>query len=157
MKYSRNVFGQVVSLGVGTPAVVGFADGTTMTTSIVEEIVAADATSVTFATKNSVYTVQDFQCIGVERSVSSSYYAPKIGESYTFTNKSDAVIGIGANDDIVKACDTVLDGEQYSSFPDKEEMPLEGLRLKTSYRGSISLRQTFYKSWVPHQRPQVLL
>jgi hypothetical protein len=95
MKYSRNVFGQVVSLGVGAPAVVRFADGTTMTTSIVEEIVAADATSVTFATKNSVYTVQDFQCIGVERSVSSSYYAPKIGESYTFTNKSGAVIGIG--------------------------------------------------------------
>ncbi len=38
----------------------------------------------------------------------------------------DAVIGIGANDDIVKACDSVLDGEQYSSFPNKEEMPLEG-------------------------------
>jgi ribosomal protein S12 methylthiotransferase len=44
----------------------------------------------------------------------------------------DAVIGIGANDDIVKACDAVLEGEQYSSFPDKENMPLEGGRILTT-------------------------
>ena len=44
----------------------------------------------------------------------------------------DAVIGIGANDDIVKACDAVLEGEQYSSFPNNEEMPLEGGRILTT-------------------------
>ena len=45
----------------------------------------------------------------------------------------DAVIGLGANDDIVAACDAVLEEEeQYSSFPDKEEMPLEGGRILTT-------------------------
>ena len=44
----------------------------------------------------------------------------------------DAVIGIGANDDIVTACDSVLAGEQYSAFPDKEKMPLEGGRILTT-------------------------
>lgn len=45
----------------------------------------------------------------------------------------DAVIGLGANDDIVAACDAVLEeDEQYSSFPDKEEMPLEGGRILTT-------------------------
>ena len=44
----------------------------------------------------------------------------------------DAVVGIGANDDIVKACDSVLEDEQYSAFPDKENMPLEGGRILTT-------------------------
>lgn len=44
----------------------------------------------------------------------------------------DAVIGLGANDDIVEICDKVLDGEQCSSFPDKEAMPLEGGRILTT-------------------------
>lgn len=45
----------------------------------------------------------------------------------------DAVIGLGANEDIVAACDAVLEeDEQYSSFPDKEEMPLEGGRILTT-------------------------
>lgn len=45
----------------------------------------------------------------------------------------DAVVGIGANDDIVAACDAVLENdESYSSFPDKENMPLEGGRILTT-------------------------
>ena len=42
----------------------------------------------------------------------------------------DAVIGIGANDDIVSACDAVLKGEQYSDFPDSMETLYSGSRPK---------------------------
>ena len=44
----------------------------------------------------------------------------------------DAVVGVGANDDIVSICDTVLAGEKCSSFPEKEKMPLEGGRILTT-------------------------
>lgn len=45
----------------------------------------------------------------------------------------DGVIGIGANADIVAACDALFEGdEQYSSFPEKEELPLNGGRILTT-------------------------
>ncbi|MBR0535695.1 MAG: 30S ribosomal protein S12 methylthiotransferase RimO [Clostridia bacterium] len=45
----------------------------------------------------------------------------------------DGVIGIGANDDIVAACDALFEAdEQYSSFPDKEKLPLDGGRILTT-------------------------
>ncbi len=45
----------------------------------------------------------------------------------------DGVIGIGANDDIVAACDSLFESdEQYSSFPDKENLPLNGGRILTT-------------------------
>ena len=45
----------------------------------------------------------------------------------------DGVIGIGANDDIVAACDALFESnEQYSSFPDKEKLPLNGGRILTT-------------------------
>ncbi len=45
----------------------------------------------------------------------------------------DGVIGIGANDDIVAACDALFaSDEQYSSFPDKEKLPLDGGRILTT-------------------------
>lgn len=45
----------------------------------------------------------------------------------------DGVIGIGANDDIVEVCNALFEGdEQYSSFPDKEKLPLEGGRILTT-------------------------
>ena len=45
----------------------------------------------------------------------------------------DGVIGIGANDDIVAACDALFENEgQYSSFPDKEALPLNGGRVLTT-------------------------
>lgn len=45
----------------------------------------------------------------------------------------DGVIGIGANADIVAACDALFESdEQYSSFPKKEELPLNGGRILTT-------------------------
>ena len=45
----------------------------------------------------------------------------------------DGVIGIGANADIVAACDAIFENdEKYKSFPDKENMPLDGGRILTT-------------------------
>ena len=45
----------------------------------------------------------------------------------------DGVIGIGANADIVAACEALFESdEQYSSFPEKEELPLNGGRILTT-------------------------
>lgn len=45
----------------------------------------------------------------------------------------DGVIGIGANDDIVAVCDALFESEEpYSSFPEKEQLPLEGGRILTT-------------------------
>ncbi len=45
----------------------------------------------------------------------------------------DAVIGLGANEDIVKALDSVFENDEvYSSFPDKETMSLDGGRILTT-------------------------
>lgn len=45
----------------------------------------------------------------------------------------DGVIGIGANEDIVAACDALFESDDaYSSFPEKEKLPLEGGRILTT-------------------------
>lgn len=44
----------------------------------------------------------------------------------------DAVIGLGANADIVATVKSVMNGEQIGSFPEKEKMPLGGERLLTT-------------------------
>ena len=44
----------------------------------------------------------------------------------------DAVIGLGANADIVATVKSVMNGEQIGSFPEKEKMPLSGERLLTT-------------------------
>ncbi len=45
----------------------------------------------------------------------------------------DGVIGIGADGDIVAACDALFESdEKYSSFPAKEQLPLEGGRVLTT-------------------------
>lgn len=45
----------------------------------------------------------------------------------------DGVMGIGANDDIVAACDALFESDEpYSSFPDKENLPLNGGRILTT-------------------------
>ncbi len=45
----------------------------------------------------------------------------------------DGVIGLGANGDIVAACDALFEeDEAYSSFPDKEDLPLNGGRILTT-------------------------
>lgn len=44
----------------------------------------------------------------------------------------DAVVGIGANKDIVNIVNKVLNGEKIESFPDKLYLPLNGKRLQTT-------------------------
>jgi ribosomal protein S12 methylthiotransferase len=45
----------------------------------------------------------------------------------------DGVIGIGANADIVAVCDEIFEKDEvYSSFPDKELLPLDGGRILTT-------------------------
>ena len=54
-------------------------------------------------------------------------------EVFTEIPEVDGVIGIGANDDIVAACDALFESEEpYSSFPDKEALPLTGGRILTT-------------------------
>ena len=54
-------------------------------------------------------------------------------EIFTEIPEVDGVIGIGANADIVAACDAVFEGEEaYSSFPPKENLPLDGGRVLTT-------------------------
>ncbi len=43
-----------------------------------------------------------------------------------------ALVGVGSLDDIVPACEAVLRGEKFSSFKDKETMPLGGDRIITT-------------------------
>ncbi len=55
------------------------------------------------------------------------------GEIFSEIPEVDGVIGIGANDDIVAACDALFESdEQYSSFPEKENLPLDGGRILTT-------------------------
>lgn len=44
----------------------------------------------------------------------------------------DAVVGIGANSDIANVCREVLKGKKIKTFPDKENMPLNGARVLTT-------------------------
>ena len=44
----------------------------------------------------------------------------------------DAVIGIGANENICEAVEKALNGEQYASFPDKLALPLDGGRVQST-------------------------
>ena len=44
----------------------------------------------------------------------------------------DAVVGIGANNDIAGVIEQVLAGKQVQSFPEKENMPLSGDRVQTT-------------------------
>ncbi len=44
----------------------------------------------------------------------------------------DAIIGIGANDDIVQVCKDAIEGKQVVDFPPKEKLSLNGSRLLTT-------------------------
>lgn len=45
----------------------------------------------------------------------------------------DAVVGLGANDDIVAVCDALFESDEpYSAFPEKENLPIEGGRILTT-------------------------
>lgn len=54
-------------------------------------------------------------------------------EVFTEIPEVDGVIGIGANADIVAVCDAIFENdEQYKSFPDREQLPLDGGRILTT-------------------------
>ncbi len=53
----------------------------------------------------------------------------------------DGIIGLGANDDIVVACDSLFENDEvYKSFPPKEKMPLDGGRVLTTPEYTAYLR-----------------
>jgi len=52
----------------------------------------------------------------------------------------DAVLGIGANEDIVAACHAVMENTKVKSFPPKEKLPLDGSRTLTTPRHYAYLR-----------------
>ena len=56
-------------------------------------------------------------------------YADEVAKEFP---EADAVLGIGANGDIVSACKQVLAGEHKTAFPEKCFMPLEGDRVLTT-------------------------
>ena len=62
-------------------------------------------------------------------------------EIVTEIPEADAVIGIGANGDIVEACNTLFENDEvYTSFPPKEQMPLDGGRVLTTPEYTAYLR-----------------
>ena len=56
-------------------------------------------------------------------------YADEVAKEFP---EADAVIGIGANGDIVKVCNEVLEKKRLTSFPPKSCMPLDGERILTT-------------------------
>lgn len=46
--------------------------------------------------------------------------------------ETDAVIGIGANEDICEICNRIIDGEKVESFPSKTDLKIEGDRILTT-------------------------
>ncbi len=46
--------------------------------------------------------------------------------------ETDAVIGIGANEDICKICDRIINGEKVEEFPPKTDLKIEGDRILTT-------------------------
>ena len=46
--------------------------------------------------------------------------------------ETDAVIGIGANEDICEVCDRIINGEKVESFPPKTDLKIEGDRILTT-------------------------
>lgn len=62
-------------------------------------------------------------------------------EIVTEIPEADAVIGIGANGDIVEACNKLFESDEvYTNFPPKEQMPLDGGRVLTTPEYTAYLR-----------------
>ena len=57
--------------------------------------------------------------------------------------ETDAVIGIGANEDICEICDRIINGEKVESFPPKSDLKIEGDRILTtpSYSAYIKIAE----------------
>lgn len=54
--------------------------------------------------------------------------------------ETDAVIGIGANEDICEICDRIISGEKVESFPPKTNLKIEGDRILTTPEYSSYLK-----------------
>ena len=54
--------------------------------------------------------------------------------------EADVVLGLGANGDIVEAINNAISGETVESFPDKENMPLDGNRVQSTLQHYAYLR-----------------
>ncbi len=54
--------------------------------------------------------------------------------------ETDAVIGIGANEDICAICNRIIDGEKVESFPPKTDLKIEGDRILTTPSYSAYLK-----------------
>lgn len=84
---------------------------------------------------DAILEMADFKSDGVLKKIIvtgclAQRYADEI---FTEIPEVDGVIGIGANDDIVEACDALFESEEpYSSFPEKEKLPLNGGRILTT-------------------------
>ena len=57
--------------------------------------------------------------------------------------ETDAVIGIGANEDICEICNRIIDGEKVEEFPPKTDLKIEGDRILTtpSYSAYIKIAE----------------
>ncbi len=53
-------------------------------------------------------------------------------EIFTEIPETDAVIGIGANEDICEICNKIIKGEKVESFPPKTDLKIEGDRILTT-------------------------
>lgn len=84
---------------------------------------------------DAILEMADFKADGVlKKIIVTGCLAQRYGEEvFTEIPEVDGVIGIGANDDIVEACNALFEGEeQYKSFPEKENLPLNGGRILTT-------------------------
>ncbi len=84
---------------------------------------------------DAILEMADFKADGVlKKIIVTGCLAQRYGEEvFTEIPEVDGVIGIGANGDIVEVCNALFDGEeQYESFPEKENLPLNGGRILTT-------------------------
>lgn len=61
-------------------------------------------------------------------------------EIFTEIPETDAVIGIGANEDICEICTRIINGEKVESFPPKTDLKIEGDRILTTPSYSAYLK-----------------
>lgn len=84
---------------------------------------------------DAILEMADFKADGVlKKIIVTGCLAQRYGEEvFTEIPEVDGVIGIGANGDIVEVCNALFEGEeQYESFPEKENLPLNGGRILTT-------------------------
>ena len=89
------------------------------------------------AKKEAIENILDMVSLKNEGSLSHIIISGCLAERYSEEvakefPEADAVIGIGANADIVKVCNEVLENKHLSSFPPKSCMPLDGERILTT-------------------------